>query len=338
MKRRELIKAAMGAALALSTPVAASAETINLRVANWLPPVHHMTTTLRSWADKLEEASGGELTVEILTTPLAKPNGQYDLAKNGIVDIAWSAAAFQPKRFWKLNAVEVPFAAPNAEVAGVAAWRWYEQNGFIAEDTGDTKLLALFAHAPHLYHSRVPLTSLADFEGLKVRAGGNGVKIAEMLGAVPVGMPPGQTNEAMSKGTIDVSQFPFESVKGFRLDEVSTHHLVIPGGTYAGTFFLTMNPKTWDKMNEAQKAAVMSVSGEAGSRMLSQEWDRQEAVGRATAEAAGNTITDLSEADTKKLFEMTRVFESDWIAKADEAGLDGTALMESYKAIVSQLN
>lgn len=337
MKRRNLIKSAMIAAVAMALPLSAQAEEIKLRVANWLPPVHHMTGTLRSWADALEAASDGEIKVEVLTTPLAKPNGQYDLAKNGVVDIAWSVAAFQPKRFWKLNAAEVPFAAPSAEIAAVAAWRWYEQNGFIAEDTADTKLLALFAHAPHLYHSSVPLASLNDFNGLKIRAGGNGVRIAEMLGAVPVGMPPGQTNEAMAKGTIDVSQFPWESVKGFRLDEVSKHHLVIPGGTYSGIFFMTMNPRTWDKMSDKQKAAVDSVSGEWGSRFISQEWDRQEAVGLEIAQKAGNTITTLSDADTKKLFDMTRVFADDWVAKADAAGLDGKALMMKYEAIVSEL-
>ncbi len=337
MKRRNLIKSAMIAAVAMALPLSTQAEEIKLRVANWLPPVHHMTGTLRSWADALETASDGEIKVEVLTTPLAKPNGQYDLAKNGVVDIAWSVAAFQPKRFWKLNAAEVPFAAPSAEIAAVAAWRWYEQNGFIAEDTADTKLLALFAHAPHLYHSSLPLASLDDFNGLKIRAGGNGVRIAEMLGAVPVGMPPGQTNEAMAKGTIDVSQFPWESVKGFRLDEVSKHHLVIPGGTYSGIFFMTMNPRTWDKMSDKQKAAVDSVSGEWGSRFISQEWDRQEAVGLEIAQKAGNTITTLSGADSKKLFDMTRVFADDWVAKADAAGLDGKALMMKYEAIVSEL-
>ena len=101
MKRRNLIKSAMIAAVAMALPLSTQAEEIKLRVANWLPPVHHMTGTLRSWADALEAASDGEINVEVLTTPLAKPNGQYDLAKNGVVDIAWSVAAFQPKRFWK---------------------------------------------------------------------------------------------------------------------------------------------------------------------------------------------------------------------------------------------
>lgn len=338
MERRRLFKSAMIAAIAMSMPIVAQADTVKLRVANWLPPVHHMSKTLQSWGDELEKASGGEITVEVMKTPLAKPNGQYDLAKNGIVDIAWSVAAYQPKRFWKLNAAEVPFSAPNAESAAVAAWRWYESNGFIAEDTSDTKLLAFFAHAPHMYHSRVPLTSLDEFNGLKIRAGGNGVRIAEMLGAVPVGMPPGQTNEAMAKGTIDVSQFPWESMKGFRLNEVSSHHLVIPGGTYAGIFWMTMSKKTWNKLSDAQKEAVTSVSGEWGTRYLSQEWDRQEAVGMEVAQKAGNTITTLSKEETAKLFDMTRVFADDWIAQANEAGLDGAALMANFNEISAELN
>lgn len=338
MNRRILLSTALSTLL-LGTSLTgqAIAETTKLRVANWLPPVHHMTTTLRAWADELETASAGELEVEIMTAPLAKPNGQYDLAKNGIVDIAYSVAAYHPKRFWKLMAVETPFAAPNAEKAGVAAWQWYEKHGFMAEDTSDTKLLALFAHAPHLYHSSKPLTSLADFKDKKIRVGGNGVKIAEMIGAVPVSMPPGQTNEAMSKGTIDVSQFPWESVKGFRLADVSTHHMVVPGGTYAGIFYMTMSPKTWKKLTDSQKAAVTSVSGEWGSRYISQKWDNMEQAGIDAATAAGNTITNMSKEDVDKLKDLIQPITDEWVAKADDAGLDGKKLLEDYYATVSAL-
>lgn len=336
MNRRVLLSAALSALLAAGSGHS-FAETTKLRVANWLPPVHHMTSTLRAWADELESASGGELEVEIMTAPLAKPNGQYDLAKNGVVDIAYSVAAYHPKRFWRLMAVETPFAAPTAEKAGVAAWRWYEKHGFMAEDTEDTRLLALFAHAPHLYHSAKPLTSLADFKDKKIRVGGNGVKIAEMIGAVPVSMPPGQTNEAMSKGTIDVSQFPWESVKGFRLAEVSTHHMVVPGGTYAGIFFMTMSPKTWKKLTDSQKAAVTKVSGEWGSRFISQKWDAVEQAGIDAATEAGNTITTMSDEDVAQLKTLIQPITDEWIDKANKAGLDGQALLDDYYSTVEGL-
>lgn len=337
MKKRIILLSGITAALSTLMPTLVSADTVKLRMANWLPPVHHMSVTLRSWADELEQASNGEIVVEVMKAPLAKPNGQYDLAKNGVVDMAYSVAAYHPKRFWRLGAVETPFAAPSAETAGVAAWRWYDKHGFMAEDTSDTKLLALFAHAPHLYHSAKPLTSIAEFKDLKIRAGGNGVKIAEILGAVPVSMPPGQTQEAMSKGTIDVSQFPWESVKGFGLADVSSHHLKVPGGTYAGIFYLTMSPKTWKKLSDSQKAAVTKVSGEWGSRFISQKWDAAEAAGLAAAESAGNVITELSPEETATFKEMVQPLTDAWIAKADDAGLDGAALVADFHDIVSGL-
>lgn len=68
MKRRGLIKVALITALASALPIAAHAQEVKLRVANWLPPVHHMTDTLRAWADELEKASGGEISVEIMST------------------------------------------------------------------------------------------------------------------------------------------------------------------------------------------------------------------------------------------------------------------------------
>jgi len=337
VKKNVLIKAAVIAAIVSVAPGVVVADTVKLRMANWLPPVHHMTATLRSWSDELENASNGELEIEVMTAPLAKPNGQYDLVKNGVVDMAYGVAAYHPKRFWRLQAVETPFAAPNAEKAGVAAWRWYDKHGFMAEDTSDSKLLALFAHAPHLYHSAKPLESIDDFKNMKIRVGGNGVKIAETLGAIPVSMPPGQTQEAMSKGTIDVSQFPWESVAGFGLADVSTHHLVIPGGTYAGIFYLTMSSKTWDKLTESQQAAVTKVSGEWGSRFLSKKWDAAEQFGIDAVAKAGNTVTTLSDAETAKFKEMVQPITDEWIKKADGEGLDGKALVDDFYSIVSGL-
>ncbi len=336
MKRCCMLVAGLMAAAMLLTAEDGRAAT-KLRLANWLPPVHHMSATLGAWASELEKASGGEIKVEVMTAPLAKPDGQYDLAKKGIVDIAWSVAAYHPKRFWKLMAVETPFAAPTAEAAGVAAWQWYKKHGFMAKDTADTKLLALFAHAPHLYHSAKPLTKLADFKNMKIRTGGNGVKIAKIVGAVPVFMPPGATNEALAKGTLDASQFPWESVKGFRLAGVTSHHLKIPGGTYAGIFFLTMSPKTWAKLSAGQKAAVDKVSGEWGSRFISRKWDAAEKSGRDAAKANGNTITVLSDAETAKLKQMVQPITDAWIEKADKAGLDGKALLADYRKIVAGL-
>ena len=132
-------------------------------------------------------------------------------------------------------------------------------------------------------------------------------------------MPPGATNESLAKGTLDASQFPWESVKGFRLAGVTSHHLKIPGGTYAGIFFLTMSPKTWKKLSAGQKAAVEKVSGEWGSRFISKKWDAAEQAGMEAARADGNTITVLSDAETAKLRKMVQPITDTWVARANKA-------------------
>lgn len=329
------IVAATVASLALAP--AAQAQSRTLRVANWLPPVHHMSATLAAWGAELEKASGGELKVEVMKNALAKPDGQYDLAKNGIVDIAWSVAAYHPKQFQKLMAIEVPFLAPTAEVAAVAAWRWYAKNGFIATDTGDTHLLTFFAHSPHAYHSRKDIKTLSDLEGLKIRAGGNGVAIAKAVGGVPVFISPGEANEALTRGTVDVTQFPWESVKGLRLAEAAKYHLEFPGGLYAGIFYMTMSPKTWASLTPSQKAAVDKVSGEAGARFISRLWEAADQAGRDEAKARGNTIRQLSPADTDALKTKIASIDDDWVKAADGAGLNGKALLADLRAIVADL-
>ncbi|NKB63663.1 MAG: hypothetical protein GKR95_16620 [Gammaproteobacteria bacterium] len=318
----------------VSQSVLAEARTI--KIANWLPPVHHMTATLKAWGDELVKASNGKLQVEVMSAPLAKPNGQYDLAKNGIADIAWSVAAYHPKRFKLLVGAELPFTASNAETSSVAAWTWYEKHGLVEKETADTKLLTVFAHAPHAYHSSKPLATLADFKDLKVRAGGAGVEILKTLGAVPVFINAPGTNEALTRGTIDATQFPWESVKGFRLAKITGHHLSVPGGTYAGLFFLTMSPKTWDSLTDSQKAAVTKVSGTFGARFIGQKWDAADQAGIAAIKEAGGKINVLSDAETDQLKQSIGFLRDNWIKTASEEGVDGEALLADLADIVAE--
>src|SRR3989304_4681949 len=83
MKRSTL--AAVGAILVLgAAPAAAQKQT--LRMAYWAGPAHQMVQTPEAWAKTVVEASGGNLTIEIDKAPLAKPEGQYDIIKNGVSD------------------------------------------------------------------------------------------------------------------------------------------------------------------------------------------------------------------------------------------------------------
>ncbi len=88
----------------------ASAQKVTLKMAHWVPPVHHLTQTYAAWAATVRAASGGTLDVKVDKSPLSKPPGAYDLARKGIRDLAWGVAGYTPGRMPMVRGIEVPFA------------------------------------------------------------------------------------------------------------------------------------------------------------------------------------------------------------------------------------
>ena len=311
------------------------AQTKTLRVATWLPPVHSLVKTLNKWGQEVSKASGGSLKVEIMKSPLAKPPGQYELVKKNIADLAWSVAAWSPKRFHLLRGIDMPFLFSSAEVGSAGLWDWYSKNKFADREFKDSKLVGAFVNPPHLYHSRKKLTVLSDLKGQKIRAGGYGIGILKKLGAAPLFLNPPSTTQALQKGTIDGTQFPWEALKGFRLVKYSKYHLVIPNGLYTNAWWLSMSNKSWQSLTSSQKKAIKAV-GLSGSRLIGKGWDQSEAAGKNAAIKAGNTITVLNDADTAKLRKVVSFVEKGWVTKTNKMGFDGKALLADLRQTISK--
>jgi TRAP-type C4-dicarboxylate transport system substrate-binding protein len=124
MPRKSMLSLlAVGAVLALgAAPAAAQKQT--LRMAYWAGPSHHMVKTQEAWIKTIEAASGGNLTVEVDKAPLAKPDGQYDLVKNGVRDMVWHVPAYTSGRFEMFQVAELPFLCPSATACARGLWKW----------------------------------------------------------------------------------------------------------------------------------------------------------------------------------------------------------------------
>lgn len=312
------------------------AQTTTLRMANWLPPVHHMTQTLGNWAAEVEKASEGSLKIDLLKAPLGKPPAQYDLVKNGVVDIAWGVPAYTPGRFHMMRVMELPFLSPNAEMGSAGLWEWYSKHNLLEKEFADTKLLAVFVHGPGVLHSKEAILSLEELEGVKLRVGGGGVAMSDQLGAVPVAMPANQAHESLQRGTTEGAFFPWESIKGFRLGKLVGHHLEFPGGLYTTPFFLVMNQKSWENLSAEHKEVLNKVGGAWGSRFIGKGWDAADTVGKKQAMANGNKISTIAAKEFDRWKEKTQFMAEEWIKKADAAGHDGKALYEDLQAIMKK--
>ena len=88
----KLLATACAVAFAVGGSAGAQDKPIELKLSHWAPPSHvNQGGVFGPWAKMVEEKSGGRLKITIFPGGvLGKPADHWDLAQNGIVDIAWA--------------------------------------------------------------------------------------------------------------------------------------------------------------------------------------------------------------------------------------------------------
>ncbi|WP_366657172.1 TRAP transporter substrate-binding protein [Fodinicurvata sp. EGI_FJ10296] len=314
---------------------AAGAET--LRVANWLPPSHPIVRDMvQPWAANVEEATEGRVTVDILDAPLGPPPAHFDMAADGIADVTFGVHGYTPGRFTLTQMVEVPFLGDSAEALSVAYWRVHEEHLAEANEHEGVQVLGVFTHGPgHIFNTVQPVEAVEDLDGMKLRVGGGIVsQVADLLNVVTVPAPSTETYELLSNGVADGILFPHESVPFFNLEGVLEYGTIVPGGLYNTSFFFVMNADRFDALSAEDQEAIMSVSGEDFSRMAGRAWDEADAAGLEAIEEAGIEMITASDAMIDSLRETLSPVEEGLVESMNEAGVDGGAALEMFRAEV----
>ncbi len=181
-----------------------------LRVANWLPPSHVLVRgALEPWARSVEEATEGRVRVEIMASPLGPPGASFDIALDGLADVAFGVHTYTPGRFVLTEVAELPFLSDSAEALSVALWRVHREQLASANEHRGLVLLGLWTHGPsQLFTTRGPVTSGEDLSVLKLRIGGEiAARIADVLGTVSVTTPATKAYETLVTASPTVSSF-----------------------------------------------------------------------------------------------------------------------------------
>ena len=331
-KTTTLLLAAAAAIALAASPAWAQKQT--LRMAYWTGPSHQMVQTLAAWIKTIEEASGGNLTVELDKAALGKMEAQYDLIRNGVRDMVWAVPGYTVGRFELLQAAELPLLCPNPTVCSPALWKWYTKNGLAEKEFTDTKLITTFVGGPFVVHTMKPVKTLDEARQLKIRASGPSLPGAKALGFNAVPLPPTEVYEAIQKGTVDGAEFPWEAMPSFRINELVKAHLEVPGGLGAPAFVIIANPKAFENLTPANKAALMKAGGEAGAALIGKAWTDADERGRADAKERGQTIEVLAPPELEKWRQLLTPLTDEWIAKADKKGLDGRKLLDDFRATI----
>jgi TRAP-type transport system periplasmic protein len=329
--------AALTAALTLPSLPAAAQETV-LRYSSWFPPQHSINTALAEWISNVETATEGRVTVEYLPATAGTPRDQFDVAVDGLADITLVLPGYTPGRFPLLEMGELPMLVETDQATLAPAFnRVYDQHLAQYQPFRGTHVLTVFASAPtHVVTvPNRPVESMADFGGLKLRSpSAIASQVIEAVGAVTVQRPVTEIYELATTGVVDGTFFSLGPIISWRTQDAFKNITVMPGGMGQSVIALLINEDRWNAIPEADRDAIMEVSGPALAALIGGVWQEDEDRAEVQLEEIGGfNFHEASDAFFAEFKDAVAPVEAAWIDRAREAGIeDPAALLEALRA------
>lgn len=251
----------------------------------------------KAFADRLKQLSGGRMEVQVFPGgALGNALKVSETVKNGIADMGHLWMGYD----WGKDTTTVLFGGYAGSFDSERMLHWlYEGGGvelqreFRLKEFGVVSMPLFIRTAEVFLHSRKPVRTLADLQGLKLRTAGAWIEMSAAMGAAPVTTPGGEIYAALERGVIDATEW------GTLWEDISpgfakvAKYLIIPGVHQpTAPFELVINQRVWDKLTKADQELI-----ELTAKLVTYEsWLR---IGQEDAKALdyyraqGNEIIDL---------------------------------------------
>lgn len=182
--------------------------------------------------------------------------------------------------------------------------------------------------------SKVPLHTVADFAGKKVRVHNTeAASLMRQIGAVPTPVPFGEITPALQRGIVDIVMTSVGTANGFGFPTVAKHLSIWKIGTIVPWSFV-VNESVWAKLPAELKPVV-----EAEFRSIEKEhFARHAAFSKDSIDRlvkAGMTLYVAPPEELAKMFapaNVNAVFDN-WYALNEKSGTDGRALVKKINEL-----
>ncbi|HKA70686.1 MAG TPA: TRAP transporter substrate-binding protein [Xanthobacteraceae bacterium] len=311
----------------------AGAQTIELKISHFIPPNHTFHKWVSAWSEKLTRESDGRLKFSIYPNGqlVGPPNRQFDAARNAITDMAFVLHGVTPGRYSLTELGNLPFTWPKAGSGSATTSRRLAELAptYLAKEHQGLRILFAAVANPVMFYSKVPIKSIDDFKGLKIRyAGVQNKYLLDALGATPLLVPPPESQDALAKGIVDVAMFPHEAALAYDLGTVAKY--AIEPGVATATFAFVMNPAKYESLPADLKALIDKYSGPAAAEDFGKAWEVAEKEGRDKEMAQGVQMLTLPPADIEKMKKLMAPHVEQAIAAVDKEGKQGRKFYEEY--------
>lgn len=278
----------------------------------------------KSWAASIAEKTGGELAFQPFGANDVVGDFQlYDAVKNGVLE------AINPFTIYVQGRIPAGVFLSSYPLGLRNPHEWdvfyYGLGGLEMARELYAKQGMYYVgpihHGPNIIHSKVPIRSIEDFKGRKMRLpGGMVAEVFQAIGAKTTVLPGSEIFPALEKGTIDVADYVGPAVNyslGFH--QVTDYISMGPPGFMSlyqpvDMMDLTVRMDAWEALSPEMKQFVeMEVHTYSDLHHAAIQKADQEAWKKF--EEAGTIVTRLSQEDVQKI---TEVAVPRWFAWANK--------------------
>ncbi|MCB1519099.1 MAG: TRAP transporter substrate-binding protein DctP [Hyphomicrobiaceae bacterium] len=296
--RRALMAAgSLAAAMSLASMPALSQDTIKFRMATGWSGGPLMDIGAKAFAETVKQNSGGRINIEVFPAGTLGPGLKVtETVKNGVADMGHTWVGYD----WGADPTAVLFGGYAGSFDTERMLPWLYRGGgaqmqaeWRMEKFGVVAMPLFIRTAEVFLHSRKPVRTLQDLQGLKLRTAGAWLEISKGLGAAPVTTPGGDVYPALERGAIDATEW------GTLWEDISpgfhrvTKYVIIPGVHQpTAPFELVINKGAWEKLSPADRKLIE----DAAFSTTINSWltiGQEDAKALAFYREQGNEIIDL---------------------------------------------
>jgi TRAP-type C4-dicarboxylate transport system substrate-binding protein len=296
-----------------------------LKFCNYFPVPAQQSKICEVFIKDLETRSGGQLKFRFFPagTLLTAPK-IYDGVVEGIADIGFSNIGYTYGRFRMTETLDLPLGFPNAWVANHVANDFFKQ--FKPKEWDKIHMLSMHTSPVNVVLSATkPVYKMEDLKGMTLRGTGFIAEVVSALGATPRPIPMPEAYEALKKRVIDGLMIPMETLRAFRLAEVSKYATECWPIGEVYTFYLVMNKDTWNKLPPNLQKVFNEYPFE---EKLATMWNEVDIDGKELGKVTGLKFIELPSAEINKWKKAVEPVLDTYVKKMVASGYQEKATRE----------
>jgi TRAP-type C4-dicarboxylate transport system substrate-binding protein len=288
---------------------------------------HPFSLADQAWMAFVEERSGGTLQIRPSWSGalLSSEHSMLEL-RHGVADIGLITPIYVKGGTHLIRIQSGFYSGTTTMEQQLALYRCLEAgNAQFATELEGLKILAVQGGGlPGIVTTQKPIHSLADLQGMRIRAPTELLGVLRELGADPVNMPMGEVYSALAKGVLDGVVAPTDTFRSLHFAEVADHFVTmhIPRGAYPAR---AMAMERWNTLS-AEHQQVLDEGVAIWEAALERENEKALGDGLELAQQDGVNFTTLPPEEQQRFDALYLTLAERNAQSLARYGIDGTAV------------